>query len=40
MVEALNNNLTNFGFVVAGVFAAGWILSVFLYRLNGFENKA
>ncbi len=40
VVEALNNDLTNFGFVVVGIFTAGWIFSIFLYRLNGFENKA
>ncbi len=38
IVEALNNDLTNFGFVVVGVFILGWLLSVCIYRLQGFEK--
>ncbi len=38
IIESLNGDLTNFGFVVVGVFVIGWLLSIWVYRLKGFEN--
>ncbi len=38
VVETLNNDLTNFGFMIVGVFVMGWLLSVCVYRLQGFEK--
>ena len=38
VVESLNDDLTNFGFVVVGVFVMGWLLSIFVYRFQGFEK--
>ncbi len=37
-IQALNDNLTNFGFVVVGVFIMGWLLSIGIYQLKGFEK--
>ena len=37
-VESLNGNLTNFGCLVVGIFAASWALSVLIYRLNGLHQ--
>lgn len=38
VIQALNGDLTNFGFMIIGVFVMGWLLSVCIYRLQGFEN--
>ncbi|HET9869216.1 MAG TPA: HoxN/HupN/NixA family nickel/cobalt transporter [bacterium] len=38
LVRSLNSDLADFGFLVAGVFLAGWALSVFVYRLQGYER--
>ncbi len=38
LIESLNDDLTNFGFVVVGVFVMGWLLSVLIYRMQGFEK--
>ncbi|MBS0641511.1 MAG: HoxN/HupN/NixA family nickel/cobalt transporter [Proteobacteria bacterium] len=37
-VEALNENLTNFGFVVVGIFAVSWIVSSVVYRAKGYNR--
>ncbi len=37
-VEALNGNLTQFGFVVVGIFAASWMISGTIYRAKGFAK--
>lgn len=37
-VAALNDDMTNFGFLVVGVFITGWLLSAWVYRLKGFEK--
>ncbi len=37
-VEALNEDLTNFGFVVVGVFAVCWLVSMAWYRLRGYDR--
>jgi nickel/cobalt transporter (NiCoT) family protein len=39
IVDSLNNDLTNFGFLVVGVFLAGWALSALIYRSQGFEKN-
>jgi nickel/cobalt transporter (NiCoT) family protein len=36
----LNADLANFGFVVIGVFVASWVLSMAIYRWNGYELAA
>ncbi len=38
VIESLNDDLTNFGFVVVGVFVVGWLLSVCIYRMQDFEK--
>ncbi len=35
LVSALNGNVANFGFAVVGIFMAGWIASVLVYRASG-----
>ncbi len=35
-VDALNDDLTNFGFVVIGLFALCWVVSAAIYRWNGY----
>jgi nickel/cobalt transporter (NiCoT) family protein len=37
VVGDLNDNLTNFGFVVVGIFIGSWIISTILYRAMGYE---
>lgn len=37
-VEALNENLTSFGFVVVGIFVASWIVSSVVYRAKGYDR--
>lgn len=34
----LNGDLTNFGFVVIGVFVASWLISVLIYRWKGYDT--
>jgi high-affinity nickel-transport protein len=40
VVGALNDNLTNFGFAVVGIFVAAWALSVLVYRWRGYDELA
>lgn len=37
VVGDLNDNLTNFGFVVVGIFLASWIISTVVYRMMGYD---
>lgn len=38
IIDDLNGDLTNFGFVVVGVFIASWIVSIVVYRAKGYDN--
>ena len=38
MIADLNENLTNFGFVVIGIFVASWIISALIYRWNRYDE--
>ena len=40
IVGELNDNLTNFGFVVIGLFIASWSISAFIYRWKGYDGLA
>jgi len=37
-VSGLNDNFGALGFLIIGIFAASWIVSVLLYRLNGYDR--
>jgi high-affinity nickel-transport protein len=37
-VSSLNGNFGTLGFLIIGIFAASWIVSVLLYRLNGYDR--
>ena len=37
-IAALNDSLSNFGFIVIGVFVSCWLLSVAIYRWRGYDN--
>ena len=39
-VRQINNDLTNFGFVVVGIFVVAWIASVVIYWLKGYDRIA
>jgi high-affinity nickel-transport protein len=38
LVGSLNDNLTNFGFVVVGIFIASWLISSIVYRVKGYDR--
>jgi nickel/cobalt transporter (NiCoT) family protein len=38
LVSDLNDNLTNFGFVVVGIFVASWLISAIVYRAKGYDS--
>ncbi len=38
LVGSLNDNLTNFGFVVVGIFVASWLISSIVYRVKGYDR--
>ena len=38
MIGGLNDDLTNFGFAVVGVFVASWIISTVIYRAKGYDT--
>ncbi len=38
MIGALNDDLTNFGFVIVGIFATSWIVSSVVYRAKGYDR--
>jgi high-affinity nickel-transport protein len=37
IVAALNNNFGMLGYLIIGIFAAAWIVSVLFYKLNGYD---
>ena len=37
IIGDLNDNLTNFGFVVVGIFLTSWIISALVYRMKGYD---
>ena len=37
-VGGLNDNLTNFGFIVVGVFVASWGGSTLVFRAKGYDR--
>ncbi len=37
-ISGLNDNLTDFGFAVVGIFIASWIVAAVIYRAKGFDN--
>jgi nickel/cobalt transporter (NiCoT) family protein len=37
-VSSLNDNFGALGYLIIGIFAASWIVSVLLYRLNGYDR--
>lgn len=37
-IATLNDSLSNFGFIVIGVFMSCWLLSVAIYRWRGYDN--
>ncbi len=38
VVGNLNDNLTNFGFAVVGIFVASWVISAVVYRAKGYDR--
>lgn len=38
LIAALNRNFTALGFVIIGIFAVSWILSIAIYRLRGYDR--
>ena len=38
VIGGLNDNLTNFGYVVVGIFMASWIISIMIYRVKGYDE--
>jgi len=38
LVVALNENLTNFGFVIVGVFILAWIASTLIYKMKHYAR--
>ena len=37
-IGRLNDNLTNFGFVVVGIFITSWLVSSLVYRAKGYDR--
>jgi high-affinity nickel-transport protein len=38
MIGSLNNNFGVIGFVIIGVFVGSWIVSIFIYRMNRYDE--
>ena len=38
IVGGFNENLTDFGFAVVGVFIASWVVSTIIYRVTGYAD--
>jgi high-affinity nickel-transport protein len=38
LIGSLNDNLTNFGFVVVGIFLGSWLVSTLIYRVKGYGD--
>ena len=37
-VSGLNDNFGALGYLIIGIFAASWIVSILIYRLNGYDR--
>lgn len=37
-IASLSEDMANFGFMVVGIFAASWIVSVLVYRMKGYDR--
>jgi high-affinity nickel-transport protein len=37
-IGALNDNFGALGYLIVGIFAASWLISVVVYRLNGYDE--
>jgi nickel/cobalt transporter (NiCoT) family protein len=37
-IGSLSDNLTNFGFVVVGIFIASWLISAIIYKAKGYDR--
>jgi len=40
LIGSLNDNLTNFGYAVVGIFILSWIVSAAIYRARGYDSLA
>jgi high-affinity nickel-transport protein len=38
VIASLNDNFGTLGFVIAGIFAVSWVVSVLIYRLKGYDR--
>ena len=38
-IYALNDNFGMLGYLLVGLFAVSWIVSMIVYRLKGYENE-
>ena len=38
LLDRLNDNFNTLGFVVIGVFVASWVVSIAIYRINGYDR--
>jgi nickel/cobalt transporter (NiCoT) family protein len=38
LVASLNDNFGLLGYLIIGIFAVSWIVSVLVYRLNGYDQ--
>ncbi|MER8716614.1 HoxN/HupN/NixA family nickel/cobalt transporter [Mesorhizobium sp. M1295] len=39
-IGEINDNLTNLGYAVVGIFMLGWVVSTVIYKLNRYDNLA
>src|SRR5690349_12671980 len=37
-IVTLNDNFSGLGFLIVGIFAASWIVALFIYRLKGYDG--
>jgi high-affinity nickel-transport protein len=40
VIGGLNDNLTNFGYAVVGIFVLSWIISTAIYKARGYDGLA
>jgi high-affinity nickel-transport protein len=38
LIGALNDNFGTLGYLIVGIFAASWLISVMVYRLSGYDS--
>jgi high-affinity nickel-transport protein len=38
MIGAINDNFGTLGYVIVGVFVVSWLVSVLVYRANGYDQ--